>query len=218
MPAVPARALATPANRALLSSRYDAVRARSLEICRPLATEDHVIQSMDDASPPKWHLAHVAWFFENFVLLPFLRGYSAHHPAYGHLFNSYYETAGRYFPRARRGLLARPTVGEIHRYREHVDRHLHELVDSAPPEHWDAIAGRIELGLHHEQQHQELLLTDIKHIFAVNPLRPAYREAAAAPARAPRAAGWLSWPAGVYEIGHEGEGFAYDNEGPRHRV
>ena len=205
--------------RAALSEQYTAVRARSREICRPLSTEDYVIQSMPDASPPKWHLAHVTWFFENFLLAPFLRGYQAFHPAYGFLFNSYYETVGRFFPRLQRGLLSRPTVEEIYRYRDHVDRHMLELLDAAGSETWREIAARVALGLNHEQQHQELLLTDIKHLLALNPLRPAYHDQTAARHEAgARPTGWSGWPAGLYEIGHNGNGFAFDNEGPRHRV
>ncbi len=205
--------------RRSLAARYADVRAQSLEICRPLAAEDHVVQSMPDTSPPKWHLAHVTWFFENFLLLPFLEGYRVHHPAYGHLFNSYYESVGRFFPRLQRGLLSRPTVEEVRRYREHVDRHMRELIDGAPGGDWNEIAERVVLGLNHEQQHQELLLTDIKHAFSINPLRPVYRERAGAEdTESGREPGWSAWPAGVYEIGHEGGGFAFDNEGPRHRV
>jgi ergothioneine biosynthesis protein EgtB len=206
-------------DRRALAGSYADVRAQSREICRPLAVEDHVVQSMPDTSPPKWHLAHVTWFFENFLLLPFLKDYQVHDPAYGHLFNSYYETVGSFFPRMQRGLLSRPTVEDIHAYRDHVDRHVQDLIDCAPHEHWPEIAARLTLGLNHEEQHQELLLTDIKHILAVNPLRPAYRRSAApegvASAREP---GWNAWPAGVYEIGHDGGGFAFDNEAPRHRV
>jgi len=202
-----------------LATRFLEVRAQSRDICRPLAVEDHVIQSMPDASPPKWHLAHTTWFFENFLLLPFLKGYRPFHPEYGLLFNSYYETVGRFFPRAQRGLLSRPTVEEVHRYRDHVDQHIRDLLDSAPEDNRREVAARVALGLNHEQQHQELLFTDIKHLFASNPLRPVYRESAAAIRQATtRAQGWSTWPAGVYEIGHDGGGFAFDNESPRHRV
>ena len=208
------------ADRCALAGAFADVRANSREICRPLAMEDQVVQSMPDTSPPKWHLAHVTWFFENFLLIPYLDGYQPFDPAYGHLFNSYYETVGTFFPRAQRGLLSRPTVEEIHAYRDHVDQHMQQLIDGAPREHWAEIAARLTLGLNHEEQHQELLLTDIKHLFSINPLRPAYRESVASVANnAPqRPSGWSAWPAGVYEIGHEGGGFAFDNESPRHRV
>jgi ergothioneine biosynthesis protein EgtB len=206
-------------DRLALANQYHNVRAQSLEICRPLAIEDYVIQSMGDVSPPKWHLAHVTWFFENFLLLPFLTGYRAFHPEYGHLFNSYYETVGRPFPRLQRGLLSRPTVEEIFRYREHVDRHMRELLEAAPDGNWREVAGRVALGLHHEQQHQELLLTDIKHILASNPLRPVYRAPATwAPDAIKRPLEWAGSPSGVYEIGCDGSAFAFDNESPRHRV
>jgi ergothioneine biosynthesis protein EgtB len=173
---------------------------------------------MADTSPAKWHLAHVTWFFENFLLAPSLKGYAPLHPAYGHLFNSYYETVGSFFPRARRGLLSRPTVEEILRYRDHVDRGIGELIESVPQGKWEEIAARLALGLNHEQQHQELMLTDIKHLYWCNPLRPVYRAAAPQEDGAPAAPAWSSWPAGVYEIGHDGQGFAFDNEGPRHRI
>jgi ergothioneine biosynthesis protein EgtB len=207
------------ADRRALAGSYTDVRAQSREICRPLAVEDHVIQSMPDTSPPKWHLAHVTWFFENFLLAPFLDDYRPFDPAYGHLFNSYYETVGSFFPRTQRGLLSRPTVEDVLAYRDHVDRHVQDLIDCAPPRHWAEIAARLTLGLNHEEQHQELLLTDIKHILSINPLRPVYRESAApAGDGAQREPAWSAWPAGVYEIGHEGSGFAFDNEAPRHRV
>jgi ergothioneine biosynthesis protein EgtB len=210
----------TPTARTELDAAYAAVRATSSAICAPLAVEDYIVQSMADVSPPKWHLAHTTWFFENFLLLPFLPGYRPFHPRYGYLFNSYYETVGRFFPRQQRGLLTRPTVEEIYRYRDHVDLSMRELLDTVPAARWSEIAARATLGMNHEQQHQELMMTDIKHIFAVNPLRPAYRARLAE--RPTETAGkprdWREWPAGVYEIGHEGAGFAFDNEGPRHRV
>jgi ergothioneine biosynthesis protein EgtB len=209
-----------PAARTTLDAAYTSVRAESGAICAPLAVEEYVIQSMADVSPPKWHLAHTTWFFENFLLQPYLPGYRCFHPRFGYLFNSYYETVGAFFPRQQRGMLARPTAEEIYRYRDHVDACMRELLATVPAARWSEVAGRATLGLHHEQQHQELLITDIKHIFAVNPLRPVYRErrpepegdAVAMPLR------WQERPAGVYEIGHEGSAFAFDNEAPRHRV
>jgi ergothioneine biosynthesis protein EgtB len=205
--------------RTTLAEVYRAVRGRTIEICAPLAIEDYGIQSMPDVSPPKWHLAHVTWFFENFLLRPFCAAYRPFHPAYGYLFNSYYETVGPFFPRQHRGLLARPTVDEVYRYREHIDLRMCELIETAPAAQWPEVAARATLGLHHEQQHQELLLTDIKHAFAFNPLRPAYRRLReATPAGTDRSLCWSEQPAGVYQIGHEGNGFAFDNEGPRHRV
>ncbi len=199
-----------------LSEHYGRVRARTEMLCEPLATEDYCIQTAPEVSPPKWHLAHTTWFFETFVLLPYLPGYRVYQAGYDHLFNSYYETVGRPFPRPQRGLLARPTVAEIYAYRAHVDAVMGELLagDSEPEAQ---LAARLVLGLHHEQQHQELLLTDIKHIFAFNPLRPVYREHTL-PAGTATEARWRERVAGVYELGHDGAGFAFDNEGPRHRT
>ena len=218
---MPLAALDAPvvAPRTELTEAYSGVRAQSAAICTPLAVEDYVVQSMADVSPPKWHLAHTTWFFENFLLRPFLPGYETFHPGYAYLFNSYYETVGRFFPRQQRGLLARPTVEEIYRYREHVDLNMRELLDTARAARSDDITGRTTLGLHHEQQHQELLITDIKYNFALNPLRAAYRgQPAAPPTAGARPLRWIEQPAGVYEIGHEGSGFFFDNEAPRHRV
>ncbi|WP_022949263.1 ergothioneine biosynthesis protein EgtB [Methylohalobius crimeensis] len=205
---------------ARLLDRYREVRRLSEELCQPLATEDYIIQTMADVSPPKWHLAHCSWFFERFLLRPHLQDYRCFHPRYDYLFNSYYESVGRFWPRPRRGLLSRPTVDEITAYRKHVDEGMERLFAGCATVAWSEAAPLIELGLNHEQQHQELLLTDIKHIFAVNPLRPVYREMAE-----PHPAGletiplkWHEFEGGLHSIGDSGEGFAYDNEGPRHRV
>ncbi len=200
--------------------RYQRIRQASETLCAPLCTEDFVIQSMDDVSPPKWHLAHVTWFFEAFVLSPFLPRYRPLDPAYDFLFNSYYETHGVPFPRPCRGTLSRPVVADIYRFRAHVDAAMAELLASPPAEHVAEIVRRVELGLHHEQQHQELLLMDIKHILAQNPLCPAYRDDLAAPVvRTPAESDWLEYAAGIRVIGHDmaSEGFAYDNESSRHR-
>jgi len=197
---------------------YRAIRRHSETLCAPLAVEDYVIQAMPDVSPPKWHLAHTTWFFETFLLIPYLKPYRLFHERYGYLFNSYYETVGSFFPRPQRGLLARPTVEEIYRYRAYVDEAMAELLTAPPPSDKDEIASRLLLGLNHEQQHQELLLTDIKYNFAVNPLRPVYRHANHPKAPAASALGWLDYGGGLREIGHAGSGFAYDNETPRHKV
>lgn len=197
---------------------YRRVRRHSQALCAPLAVEDYVIQAMPDTSPPKWHLAHTTWFFEHFILVPYVPDYRVFHPAYGELFNSYYQTVGTCFPRPERGLLARPTVEEIHRYRAWVDDALSGLLAAAPDRWVRAVAERTVLGLHHEQQHQELLLTDIKYNFSVNPLRPAYRPPEFRASEPAPALNWLDYPGGVREIGHGGAGFAYDNETPRHRV
>ncbi|QOR38336.1 ergothioneine biosynthesis protein EgtB [Billgrantia diversa] len=199
--------------------RYQRIRRASEQLCEPLCTEDYVIQSMDDVSPPKWHLAHVTWFFEAFILVPFQSRYRTLDSAYDFLFNSYYETHGVPFPRPRRGTLSRPTVADVYRFRAHVDTAMAELLESPPPEHVEEILRRVELGLHHEQQHQELLLMDIKHILAQNPLCPAYRDDLSPPLEdAPGELAWLGYPAGIRSIGDDlKSGFAYDNEGPVHR-
>ncbi|CAL1240863.1 ergothioneine biosynthesis protein EgtB [Candidatus Methylocalor cossyra] len=201
-----------------LAAIYRRIRDESVLLCSPLALEDYVIQAMPEVSPPKWHLAHTSWFFEQFVLVPYVPGYRPFHPTYGHLFNSYYETAGTPFPRPQRGLLARPTVEEVYRYRTHVDGAMAELLAAPPESAWQSVAARTWLGLHHEQQHQELLLTDIKYNFSVNPLRPVYRPLAPAERRAAPPLGWRDYPGGIRDIGHGGDGFAYDNETPRHPV
>ncbi|MCW3149129.1 ergothioneine biosynthesis protein EgtB [Stutzerimonas stutzeri] len=201
-----------------LQQRFSHVRAVSKAICAPLQIEDYIIQSMPEVSPPKWHLAHVSWFFETFLLKPYLNGYRPLHETYDHLFNSYYQTHGVPFPRARRGLISRPGVDEIYRYRSHVDQAMGELLAAPPREHVGEIARRIELGLQHEQQHQELLLMDIKHILAQNPLHPVYRsDLQAAPRRTLERQHWYDYAGGVVEIGHAGDGFAFDCETPRHR-
>ncbi|MBD1849045.1 ergothioneine biosynthesis protein EgtB [Leptolyngbya sp. FACHB-711] len=196
-----------------LTCLYQQVRQLSEQICQPLAIEDYGIQSMPDVSPPKWHLAHTTWFFETFVLLPNLPEYEVFHPKFGYLFNSYYEAIGVRHPRSERGLLSRPTVEEIYRYRAYVDDAMRSLLSQ--PE----LAPLIKLGLHHEQQHQELLLTDIKHIFAINPLRPVYQQnRLAAPPPVAAQEQWLDYPGGLYTIGHDSSDFAFDNESPRHQV
>jgi len=207
-----------PAAAAELLDKFGAVRALTAELCRPLTAEDYVVQSSAECSPAKWHLAHTTWFFENFLLLPQLEGYRPFHPQYGYLFNSYYETVGTFFPRPLRGLLSRPTVEDVYAYRAHVDRHMAELIGRLDPQRDAATAFRVTLGLHHEQQHQELLLTDVKNLFALNPLRPAYRAAGSALCDPPAPLRWLEHPAGMYAVGDSGEGFVFDNETPRHRV
>jgi ergothioneine biosynthesis protein EgtB len=197
---------------------FRTVRSATTELCRPLAVEDYVIQSAPECSPAKWHLAHTTWFFENFLLAPFLPGYRAFHPQYGYLFNSYYETIGTFFPRPLRGLLSRPTVEDVYRYREHVDAHMTELLAHSGARADRDIASRVTLGLHHEQQHQELLLTDLKNLLALNPLHPLYREPVQHPAATAVPIEWREFPAGMHGVGSEREGFAFDNETPRHRV
>jgi ergothioneine biosynthesis protein EgtB len=200
-----------------LSARYRDVRRLTEDLCAPLAVEDYVVQSMPDASPAKWHLAHTSWFFETFVLTPGLPGYRPLSAAFGYLFNSYYNAVGDRHPRPKRGLLTRPTVDEVYRYRAHVDEYMQRLLDDAD-DGLSRLRPTVVLGLHHEQQHQELILTDIKHLLGGNPLRPAYRELpAAAPARSVSLR-WLTYPGGLRWLGHAGDGFAFDNESPRHQV
>jgi ergothioneine biosynthesis protein EgtB len=198
-----------------LACTYRAVRDFTEALAGPLSPEDQCVQSMPDASPAKWHRAHTTWFFEQFVLLPHLRGYRPFDADYAYLFNSYYETVGARHPRPERGLITRPGAAEIGRYRAHVDAAMLRLLDDPPVAH--ALSGLLELGLNHEQQHQELLVTDTLHAFAQNPLNPAlqprWEEAAL-----PGPARFVALPGGVVEIGHAGGGFAFDNETPRHRV
>ena len=184
-----------------------------------LSPEDQAIQSMPDVSPTKWHLAHTSWFFETFVLGPLDPGYRVFDTAFAYLFNSYYEAVGPRHPRPERGLLSRPTVDAIGAYRDHVTAAVLRLADKAGDSVWREAVPLIELGLNHEQQHQELMLMDIKHVFSVNPLLPAYQAARPCPVRSRRAApGWIEFAGGLCEIGHDGRGFAFDNEGPRHKV
>ena len=255
-----------------LTDAYHAVRSASERLCDPLVTEDYVVQSMDDVSPTKWHLAHTTWFFETFVLTPHLAGYAAFDPAFKFLFNSYYVTVGDRHCRQNRGQLSRPTVADVYAYRAHVDAAMARLLADPPPALADTLQALMDIGLNHEQQHQELMLTDIKHVFWVNPLRPALSAAvpggvegpspsgvnhnsrsdhgsrtrpsddqgnetlsfddssqitvhpsarpppSTAPGTALLRATWVKFDGGVHEIGHAGDGFAFDNETPRHKA
>jgi ergothioneine biosynthesis protein EgtB len=203
---------------AWLGDRYRAVRAFTEQLCEPLAVEDFVVQSMPDASPTRWHLAHATWFFETFVLARWEADYRPVNADYQVLFNSYYNSVGQQFPRERRGLLTRPTVAEVFEYRRAVDQRIGRLLSCVSDDDATAMAPVVELGIHHEQQHQELMLTDIKHVLSCNPLWPAYRKSAPAPQTAVESAGWCSEQGGVVEMGHAGETFGFDNEGPRHQV
>ena len=195
---------------------YAAVRALTLELCRGLAPEDMAIQSMPDASPVKWHLAHTSWFFEHFLLEPHAPAYQPFHPDYGYLFNSYYYTVGAMHPRPARGLLSRPLVEDVLRYRAHVDEQVQKLIGQRQGD--PAFAALLTLGLNHEQQHQELLLMDVKHLFSLNPLKPVWRELPRPAAAKPAPLKYLHRPAGLISIGHAGSEFAFDNETPRHQT
>jgi ergothioneine biosynthesis protein EgtB len=202
-----------------LGMSYQAVRQMTERLARPLSPEDCQVQSMPDASPVKWHLAHTSWFFETFVLAPGVPGYEAFHPSFSYLFNSYYNAVGDRIARPQRGLVTRPTLEEVYAYRSAVDRAMLAYLDAAGPALPTAVASVIELGINHEQQHQELILTDIKHALAQNPTRPAYRGGTAAAASSEaRPMEWVPFPGGITWVGHDGQGFAFDNEEPRHRV
>jgi len=205
-------------DRTAILDRYHRIRAFTEDLCRTLGTEDYVIQSMPDVSPTRWHLAHTSWFFETFLLLPHLEGYRTPDERYNLLFNSYYNAIGEQFDRPSRGLLSRPTVAEVYDYRRIVDDAMAQLIQAATDSAWPGLATVIEVGLNHEQQHQELMLTDIKHVFSVNPLRPAFRERRTQPAGAATPLDWADFEEGIRSVGTEGNGFAYDNEGPLHRV
>ncbi|KAF3998051.1 ergothioneine biosynthesis protein EgtB [Glaciimonas immobilis] len=210
---------------ATLATKFDRMRAESSALAQPLEDEDCCVQSMPDASPVKWHLAHTTWFFETFILERFEANFQPFHPAFRVLFNSYYDGVGQQHPRAQRGLITRPTLREVWAYRQNVDQRMQQLFSLAWPEDSiQTLAMLIELGLHHEQQHQELLLTDIKHLFSMNPLKPPYKsvEAMFEHVQQPvpsgsEAAQWQRFDGGIVEIGHDGAGFFFDNETPRHR-
>jgi ergothioneine biosynthesis protein EgtB len=201
-----------------LAAQYARVRAQTERLAQPLSAEDCALQSMPDASPVKWHLAHTTWFFETFVLERALPGYREYSPQFRVLFNSYYVAVGPRHPRPERGMLSRPSLDEVRAYRRHVDTHMAQLLAGAelPRE----LLELIELGTHHEQQHQELIVTDLKHLLSRNPLQPAYvalsATASAGAASAPLT--WIGHPDGIRQIGHAGDGFRFDNEEPRHRV
>ncbi|WP_420541816.1 ergothioneine biosynthesis protein EgtB [Roseateles chitosanitabidus] len=234
-----------PLDRRDLARRFDAVRRHTLTLAEPLSAEDQAAQSMPDASPAKWHQAHTSWFFEALLLRPFLAGYRPLDESYHVLFNSYYEGLGPRHPRPRRGLLTRPSLDEVRAYRRHVDEQVHALIARASEAQWASIAPTLELGLNHEQQHQELLLTDALHLLSCHPWRPAMR-AGEPPRFAESRAEWIPHAGGLVDIGHDAEGrdrgtgtgpgsssgsasagspgpvpgagFAFDNEGPRHRT
>ncbi|MCS0612708.1 ergothioneine biosynthesis protein EgtB [Massilia kyonggiensis] len=198
-----------------LSTAFQHVRQRTLHLAEPLTAEDCCAQSMPDASPVKWHLAHTTWFFETFILEPREPGFRPHDAAFRVLFNSYYNGVGAKHPRAQRGLLTRPTLAEVHAYRAAVDARMLHLLASAPED--GELAALVELGLQHEQQHQELILTDVKHLLSRNPLYPAYVDSPLPASSPAEPLAWIGFDGGLAEIGHAGDGFAFDNESPRHR-
>jgi len=213
MEASRAQSFPQPVAKNPVSRRYHEIRATTLKLAQPYSAEDQMLQSMPDASPVKWHLAHTTWFFETFILLVSAPGYKPFDPRFKHLFNSYYKQLGSHPYRGSRGLMSRPSLEQVYAYRKWVDDAMAEFIEQAPEE---ALA-LIELGLNHEQQHQELILTDIKHALWSMPLRP--QEASglqAVSAAVPQE--WSEFDGGIYDIGHSGDGFAFDNEAPRHEV
>ena len=206
---------------ASLIEKYQGIRGQSNALCHPLEIEDYVIQTMPDVSPPKWHLAHTSWFFETLILQPYLAGYQVYNRYFAYLFNSYYESLGEKYPRPQRGLLSRPAVSEVYAYRAYVDEAMLRLLSQQNHAHYTDIVKLSVLGMQHEQQHQELLLTDIKHILANNPLPCVYRQSSLTQGDKPQLE-WLHFAEGVYHIGRQaGQGlddFCYDNETPQHKV
>jgi ergothioneine biosynthesis protein EgtB len=227
--AAPAHSRGVPSRAEQLLARFHEVRNFTTRLCEGLAPEDCVVQSMPDISPTKWHLAHTTWFFETFILKKWVTSYRADVPQYAYLFNSYYNAAGDMHRRDLRGLISRPTVQETHRYRSSVDSYIENLISGADEKLLAEIEPIMVLGIHHEQQHQELLITDIKHVFAQNPLYPVFRERQPSQGygsagkidietRDVAAAHFIEFNEAIVEIGHDGSDFSYDNEGPRHRA
>ncbi len=219
VPARRSRLDASSTRAECLLARFHQIRNFTNALCANLEPEDFVVQSMPDVSPTKWHLAHTTWFFETFILKKFVSRYHADVPEYAYLFNSYYNAAGNMHRRDLRGLISRPTVREAQRYRSSIDAHMDNLLSDADENLIDEIEPLLVLGIHHEQQHQELLITDIKHVFAQNPLYPVFREHKidiGSPKRPPMH--FVDFDEATVQIGHAENGFAYDNEGPRHRA
>jgi ergothioneine biosynthesis protein EgtB len=197
---------------------FRTVRDETERRAAPLSDEDQIVQSMPDASPTKWHRAHTTWFFEQFLLLPHLPGYRVFDKQFAYLFNSYYVAAGPRHARPQRGLITRPTASEVAGYRAHVDAAVVRLIDEAAPAELSEMLRILEIGLHHEQQHQELLLTDILHAFSLNPIAPTYDASRIPPKPKKSAAGFVAVPEGLHSIGFTGDGYCFDNEGPAHQV
>lgn len=199
-------------------SEFKKVRAFTHHLVEPLETEDFVIQPMENASPAKWHLAHTSWFFETFVLGKYQQGFESLHPQYAYFFNSYYLQTGVPFTRANRGMLSRPTVKEVFEYRSYVNDQMTQFIENSSEEIWNEAAAVIEIGNHHEQQHQELILTDLKYLLAQNPLLPVYRDRVISETPAPTDINWIKFDEGMVKVGNKGKEFTYDNEHPRHRT
>lgn len=198
-----------------LLQKFQKIRAETVALCDPLHIEDYIPQPVDFASPPKWHLSHSTWFFEEMILKRFLPDYQVFNPHFGFLFNSYYQTLGDHAIRTERGTITRPTVAEVYQYRNHVDEQIKKLLQNKPGSDLEEL---LILGINHEQQHQELLITDLKHTLSYNPIFPVYKENFNLTAQKNTAEGWLEIPEGIYEIGFNGEGFHFDNEKGRHKV
>jgi ergothioneine biosynthesis protein EgtB len=206
------------ADRDAAIERFTEIRRESEALTANLTPEDQSIQSMPDVSPTKWHLAHTTWFFETFILTRLDPDYRVFDPAFAYLFNSYYEAVGPRHPRPERGLLSRPSVDVVAAYRDHVSTAMTRLIAEAPVEAWRAAAPLVELGVQHEQQHQELILMDIKHVFSMNPLLPAYQAPRPQIRGSATPLSWVEFAGGLLEIGHRGSAFVFDNEAPRHKV
>ena len=200
-----------------LITRFKAVRNFTEQLSEPLEIEDYVVQAMENTSPTKWHLAHVSWFFETFLLDKVYDDYESLHPQYSYIFNSYYLQTGKPHTRSKRGLLTRPTVREVYEYRNYVNKEVLNFLEDATDEQLQEYGPVIEIGNHHEQQHQELMITDFKYLFAQNPLLPAYRDIDRPDSDTVGDLNWVSFEEGIYEIGNAGDEFTYDNEHPRHR-
>ncbi len=200
-----------------LEARFAQVRAHTEALAKPLSPEDQTVQTMPDVSPTKWHRAHVTWFFETFLLAEVEPGFAPFQDQYWFLFNSYYEAVGPRYTRAERGAITRPGAHDVGLYRQNVDARVRDLISTLDDGTLDKLGSTIELGFHHEQQHQELLLMDIKHVLSVNPLRPVYA-GSPSPRSEPDQMGWIDVEGGLVEVGHEGSGFSFDNELPRHRA
>lgn len=205
-------------SKRFIAEKFKEVRGFTEYLVEPLETEDLVIQAMENTSPTKWHLAHTSWFFETFVFKKYSSSFKSLHPQYAYLFNSYYLQTGVPFKRSSRGLLSRPTVKEVFAYRTYVNEQMNNFINNCDAKTWEDAAKVIEIGMNHEQQHQELILTDIKYLLAQNPLLPVYREKPTIKKTSVKPINWIAFKEGVIEIGNEGNEFTYDNEHPKHKT